>query len=109
MKKSQRSERLPNHLHQLRRIRGLSQKATAALLGKADARWVSHYENGTKLPTLKTALALQVILGAQLSEAYLPLLKQIEREVIERTRLLPPKLGQEIRCRLERKDPHVDT
>lgn len=110
MAKTNSKVRLSNHLYRLRKSRRLRQKAVALLVGHADARFLSHYENGTKLPPLRTALALQVILGAELSEIYLPLYRAIERDVLSRTVWLPDAIARPIRSRLRRKDHiHADT
>jgi transcriptional regulator with XRE-family HTH domain len=52
-----------NSLWRARKRRGLKQKQVAHLLGQKTIDQVSRYEIGTRLPVLRTALALEIILG----------------------------------------------
>ncbi|MGH8633274.1 MAG: helix-turn-helix transcriptional regulator, partial [Burkholderiales bacterium] len=53
-----------NRLWRYRKIRELSQKDIARLLGHKNTAHVSRWENGTKTPTLENALLLAHILKA---------------------------------------------
>lgn len=50
-----------NHLFVVRKKNGLGQKQIAALLGHKTIDQISRYERGARLPSLKTALKLQII------------------------------------------------
>jgi DNA-binding XRE family transcriptional regulator len=89
-----------NHLYALRRMRGYRQKHVAQLLGHRGTQMVSRYETGQVIPPLKTALLLQVILGAQLSDIYGDLYKDIKQTAVKRASQLTPALGAHIRGRV---------
>ena len=92
----------PNHLYRLRKNRGLSQKSLAHLLGHRSVRMLSRYETGVALPPLKTALLLQIALGAHVSDMYPGAFRDLELQATMRTTQLTPTLGRRIRDRLER-------
>src|SRR4051812_21017607 len=93
-----------NHLYTLRRIRGLRQKQLAMLLGYRGTTQVSRFETGAALPSLKIAMSLQLILGAQLPEIYIDLQRELESLILKRTPRLPPQLGRSFRGRVLGKD-----
>ena len=98
-----RGTALTNHLRLLRRTRGYRQKQLAVLVGcTADA--LSAYERGTALPPLKTALLLEITLGARLAEIYVSWYDRLGKLAVRRTAVLPPALGRHIRGRVLRKD-----
>jgi transcriptional regulator with XRE-family HTH domain len=92
------TNKYPNHLYRLRRIRGLSQKALAHLLGRT-VRMVSRYETGVALPPLKTAFMLQIALGAHVSDIFPDAFHELERLAAQRSSQLRPVLGRHIRDR----------
>ena len=53
-----------NSFWRARKRRGLKQKQIASLLGYKTVDQVSRYESGAQTPTLKTALKLEIVLGA---------------------------------------------
>lgn len=59
----------------------LGQKQVAFLMGMKSMAHVSHYECGMKLPGLKNALKLEVILSVPVSFIFAGLYSQIRREV----------------------------
>jgi hypothetical protein len=93
-----------NHLYALRRNRGLLQKHVALLIGHRYPHMVSQYESGTSLPPLETALLLEIILGARLSEMYVDLFEELKRLVLKRARGLTPELRRRLSSRLLGKD-----
>jgi DNA-binding XRE family transcriptional regulator len=93
-----------NHLYRLRRIRGLRQKQLAWLLGYRGTSMISKFEAGTTLPTLPTAMLLQLALGAQMSELYGDLHQQLQALILKRTAKLPAELARSIRGRVLGKD-----
>jgi len=92
-----------NHLYPLRRNRGLLQKHMALLIGRR-ANTVSQYERGRALPTLETALLLEIILGARLSEMYVDLQRDLYNTVLQRAKQLPEVVRRRILSRLLGKD-----
>ena len=93
-----------NHLYQLRRIRGLGQKQLALLLGYQSPSMISRFESGTTLPSLETALLLEMALGTRLAEIYVDLYQSLQGQIIKRAARLPHVLSRHIRGRLLGKD-----
>jgi DNA-binding XRE family transcriptional regulator len=102
MKKPKRKHR--NHLFTLRRVRGYKQKHVAHLLGLRGTHMISRYETGQAVPPLHTALLLQVVLGAQLSDIYADLYKDLQLVAVRRATKLTPALGAHIRGRVLGRD-----
>ena len=95
-----------NHLYSLRRNHGLLQKHVAALLGHRMTQMISQYEHGVSLPTLETALMLEIVLGARLSEIYVDLYHDLLCVVLQRAQRLPDPVKRRVYERLLRKDMH---
>lgn len=93
-----------NHLYQSRRNRGYLQKHVARLIGHRFTQMISQYENGTSLPTLETALMLEIILGIKLSEIYVDLYQELQLLVLQRADTLPADLRRRLLSRLLGKD-----
>lgn len=85
----QQNKRGMNHINAMRRNRSLLQKQLAILLGHATYRRVSHYESGSSLPPLQTALLLEVALGVRLPELYPNLYRHCQELVLKRAQHLP--------------------
>jgi transcriptional regulator with XRE-family HTH domain len=79
-------KRGPNYISNMRRNRNLLQKQLAVLLGVKSERCISHYENGTAFPPFLSAVLLEIILGARLSELYPELYRECQQLVIVRAR-----------------------
>ena len=82
---------LSNYLRTHRRRLTLSQEEVAFLLGvngESKGSKVSRDENLTREPSLQTALAYQVIYGTPVRELFAGLYEQVEREVMERAKIL---------------------
>ena len=93
-----------NHLYALRRSRGYRQKHVAKLVGHKFTQMISQYENGTSLPTLETALLLEIILGARLSEIYVDRYQELQLLVLKRAEEMPDDLRRRLISRLLGKD-----
>ena len=89
-----------NYLYRLRRSRGYSQKTLARLLGMRKAETVSTYESGRRLPQLRTAILMEIILGARLSEVYIDLYRELGLQATRREDGLRPRLTRHIRARV---------
>lgn len=96
---------IKNYLYRLRRIRGYSQKQLAVLIGLRSFRTISDYERGRRLPPLKTAMALEIVLGTKLAEIYVDLYGQLGKQAVRREDLLPGRFARHIRGRVLGKDP----
>lgn len=93
-----------NYIYALRRNRGYLQKHLAVLVGHRFTQMVSQYESGTSLPPLETALLLEIILGARLSEIYVDLYQDLQLLVLKRAEALSPDMRRRILSRLLGKD-----
>src|SRR5258707_220910 len=58
--------RTKTYLFRLRRMRRLSQKQFAALLGLRSPKAIGKYEHGTRLPPLRIAMQMEIVLGTKL-------------------------------------------
>jgi transcriptional regulator with XRE-family HTH domain len=70
-----------NKLLMARKKAGLGQKSVAWLLSNRSASAISGYEHGRTLPTLRTALKLEIIYGTPVSELYAPLRQEVAGEI----------------------------
>lgn len=77
------SQRLPNYVRTARKGAGLSARDLATLLGRKSAGSISRYEGFGRSPTLKSAIMLEVALGAPLSEIF-PTVYEDARERVVR-------------------------
>jgi transcriptional regulator with XRE-family HTH domain len=88
------TKKLKNYLRTHRRRFGLSQSDVAYLLGceSADQAKVARYERLATLPSLKTALAYEVLFDVPVAKLFAGLYKQVERETSKRARILQRRL-----------------
>jgi hypothetical protein len=98
-------KRGPNYVSNMRRSRSLLQKQLAVLLGLRTDRCVSHYENGTAFPPFLTAVMLEIVLGARLSELYPDLYRECRELVIARAQQFDSAAHRAIISRLRQEDP----
>lgn len=104
MTKHKRGRRHRNHLYALRRSRRYLQKHVAHLLGLSGRKAVSRYETGSALPSLRTALLMQIVLGATLADIFPDLYRELQALAVERETQLSPLLGKHIRGRVHGRD-----
>lgn len=91
----------------MRRHRGLLQKQLATLVGHRSHRCISHYESGLTFPPFKTALLIEIALGARLAELYPDLYRHLQALVLERARGMPERVRRALVGRLLNEDlPH---
>lgn len=88
----------------MRRNRGLLQKQLAVLLGHRSHRCISHYEGGTAVPPLRSALMLEIALGVRLSELYPDMYKQLQAQLLRRAQHLPLHIRRALVGRLTHED-----
>lgn len=89
------SHKLPNYLRVYRKRLGLSQHEVAFLLGWRDASQPSRYEHFSRTPTLRTALALAVILQVPVYELFSGEHQQVENAVCRQAQRLEAQLTTE--------------
>lgn len=75
---------LPRYLQTERKRWALKQRQVAFLLGTTDGRQVSRYEAGRRTPSLRNALACEVIFGMPLSTVFRGTYKVVEEQVMAR-------------------------
>jgi transcriptional regulator with XRE-family HTH domain len=85
---------LPNYLRSNRKRLALSQEEVAFLLGSQSGAKVSRYEQFAREPSLKTALALEMIFQRSASELFGGLYQKVETEVAPRARTLARRMEQ---------------
>jgi transcriptional regulator with XRE-family HTH domain len=88
---------IENRLWPTRKRRGLEQKQVAYLLDHHTPDQVSRYELGTRLPTLETALLLEMIYGAPLRVLYKDLYERLQVKLqarLESVSQLQDRLGE---------------
>jgi transcriptional regulator with XRE-family HTH domain len=86
------STRLHNYVRTYRKRSSLGQQDVAFLLGSKDRGNVCRYEQGHRLPSLRTALELAVILDVSITTLFGGIQKQVERNITERISILRSKL-----------------
>lgn len=74
---------IKNNLWQYRKRWGYSQKQVAFLLGHKSTWPISDYERGKRLPTLTTALKLEIILRVPVAFLYQDLYGNLKRKIRE--------------------------
>lgn len=89
------SHKLPNYLRVYRKRLGLSQHEVGFLLGWCDASQPSRYEHFSRTPTLRTALALAVILQVPVYELFLGEYQNVENAVCRQAQRLDARLTAE--------------
>ena len=70
-----------NYVRTCRRKSGLSQRELALVLGYRDQWQVSRHERSQSRPTLRTALAYEVVFRVPTAQIFVDLLKAIEQSV----------------------------
>jgi len=82
------AQKLTNYLKTYRKRACLTQDEMAFLLGAIDGSKVSHYERFTRVPELPTALAYEIIFGAQTDQLFAGLYEGVQHQVRERASVL---------------------
>jgi hypothetical protein len=87
--------KLITHLRSHRRRADFSREEVAFLLGKRSGADASHYERFIHEPTLRAAMAFEVIFRASLKELFAGMYDKVECDVIKRARKLLRRLPVE--------------
>ncbi len=90
------SNRLPNNIWRYRKRHGLSQNDVACFLASHDGSSVSRFEQGTREPSLRAALAYHAIFSVPVHELFPGIYEEVEKEVQQRARDLSqrPKMSK---------------
>ena len=89
------SSKLPNYLRVYRKRLGLSQNEVAFLLGWRNASQPSRYEHFSRVPALRTALALAVIFQVSVCELFSGEYQKVENAVRRQAQRLESRLTTE--------------
>ncbi len=81
-----------NYLKTYRRRAGLSQDELAYLLGGETGTTISRHETGKRLPSLDTALAYEMILGAPVKAIFAGEAETIHKSISDRAEKLAKRL-----------------
>ena len=81
----------------------MSQKRLAYFVGTS-VRAISDYERGRRLPPLKVAMLLEIVLSAKVSEIYVDVYQSLGQQAVTREDALPANSDHQIRSRLLGKD-----
>lgn len=81
--------RKPNRLWLARKRRSLRQKQVAYILNHHTADQVSRYEKGTRIPTLETALMLEIIYKVPLRILFKEVYDELQQEVQQKVESTP--------------------
>ena len=79
---------LPNDTWRHRKRHGLTQDEMAFLLGSKDGSAVSHVERGAREPSLRAALACEVMFGVPARELFPGIYEEVEQELKTRAQAL---------------------
>jgi transcriptional regulator with XRE-family HTH domain len=86
---------LKNYLRTVRRRYGFSQDEIALLLGATSGTKVSRYETFTRLPSISTVFAYEVIFGAAARDLFAGAYQDVRCAVVSRAKLLMESLNHE--------------
>jgi len=86
------ASRLKHYLRTHRRRSGFSESELSYLLGCNDASKVSRYERFERIPSLKTALLYQAVLGVPVAELFAGMYQEAEKEAAKQAKELSLKL-----------------
>lgn len=86
------SSKLHNYIRTYRRRSSLGQQELAFLLGSKERGKVSRYEQGHRLPSLRTALALATILDVSIAALFGGIQQQVQKHTAERIVMLRSEL-----------------
>ncbi len=81
-----------NHVRTHRRRSGLSQRELARVVGCGDQWQVSRHEHAHSAPTLRTALAYQIVFRVPVSTIFVEIMQATEKEVESRISALEQEL-----------------
>lgn len=86
------SSKLHNYVRTYRRRSSLGQQDVAFLLGHKGRENVCRYEQGHRIPSLRTALAIAAVLDVSVAALFGGTQKEVQRHIAERTAVLRSEL-----------------
>ncbi len=89
------SNRHHNRIRQFRMEKGLTQRELAHILGYKSVSSLSHLERGRKLPSLRTALKLEIGLQRFIGDIFPRLYNQLRTPVARRRQAFYKRKGRE--------------
>ena len=89
-----------NYLFRLRRIRGYSQKQLASLVGLRSRKAICDFEAGRRMPPVKVAMTLEIVLGTRLADVYPALYRELGMLAVTREGQLPARFSRHIKGRV---------
>lgn len=105
-KRSANPELPMNRLWLARKRAGFLLKWVAKLLGRRSIASVCEYESGRKLPTLPTAIRLELIYGMPMSALFPDLYRELAGEISALKARMPQLRRREGEMRESHKSPH---
>ena len=87
------TRKLTNYVRTYRKRLGFSQDEVAYLLDCKSGAKISRYEHYRREPTLRTALAYEVIFQTPVKEIFAGIYENVERKTLKRIRSLSEKLN----------------
>ncbi len=74
-------KKIPNLLRKYRRVRGLSQKQVAAILGLKSASRISKWEKGRCMPSLMNAIRLSILCRSMVDALFFDHVRALREEI----------------------------
>ena len=84
-----------NRIRQFRMEKGLTQRELARILGYKSVSSLSHLERGCKLPSIKTAMRLEIALQRFIGDIYPRLYGKLRKPVARRREQLFKERGEQ--------------
>ncbi len=100
-------QRLSNYLRTHRKKSNLTQQEVAYLAGLDSGQMVSRYELQSRTPSLRTALALQIIFDRAPHELFPGVYYEVEKVTRRRIRLLSQKIDTQPSSLVERRKKEI--
>ena len=102
--------RLPNYLRTYRKRCGLSQDDIAFLLGMGDSTQLGRYERFTSEPTIRAAIACEIIFKVPMTELFAGVFRLVQRQTAVRAARLLRRLEMNPKTRgTERRKKTLNT
>lgn len=76
-----KNKNIPNQLRKYRKVRGLTQRAVAHILGFADASCISRWEHGICLPSTVNLFRLAAIYHTLVDALYIDVLRTVRENI----------------------------
>lgn len=73
----------PNQVGLIRKLRGLNRKKVAILLGHKTTVTIGYWETGFKMPNLKNAIKLQILLKIKIDQLFPNLAEEAREELVK--------------------------